>query len=143
MKFKCPATHVLWSFGTQNSIVTFIFKFDPRKGQLKVKLGQTRSNFKIQNFFSKYAYLGQFCLRVPKKSFIFIYGKQECQNLHFKNMTSLLLPFFGHCTVKNKDIALKFGMHVVCMHLDYIYSAFWITVKFWFLQAIIFQKFKF
>ena len=38
---------------------------------------------------------------------------------------------FGHCTVKNKDIALKLGMHIVCMHLDYIY--FLITLKFWFL----------
>ena len=33
------------SFGMQNSMVTFIFKFDPRKRQLQVKLGQIRSNF--------------------------------------------------------------------------------------------------
>ena len=34
-------------------MVTFIFKFDPRKGQLQVKLGQIRSNFKIQSFLTK------------------------------------------------------------------------------------------
>ena len=30
------------SFGTQNSLMTFIFKFDLRKGQFHVKLGQIR-----------------------------------------------------------------------------------------------------
>ena len=34
-------------------MVTLIFKFDPRKGQLQVKLGQIKSNFKIQNFLTK------------------------------------------------------------------------------------------
>ena len=38
------------SFGTQNSMVTFIFKLHPRKGQLHVKIGYIMSNFKIQNF---------------------------------------------------------------------------------------------
>ena len=38
------------SFGTQNSMVSFNFKLDPRKGQVHVKLGQIRSNFKITIF---------------------------------------------------------------------------------------------
>ena len=40
-------------------------------------------------------------------------------------MTSSPLPsFFGHCTAKNKDIALKFNMLVVCMYIDHIYFGF-------------------
>ena len=51
---------------------------------------------------------------------------QKYQKLHFKNVTSSPLPvfFFGHCTAKNKDIALKFCMRVVCMYHDHIYSDF-------------------
>ena len=62
---------MFYVFLTQNSMVTFIFKFDPRKSQLQVKLGQIRSNFKIQIFLHEYAYLVQFWLRIPKMSFIF------------------------------------------------------------------------
>ena len=38
--------------------------------------------------------------------------------------------FFCHCTGKNKDIALKFCMRIVCMYLDHIRSFFWRTWKF-------------
>ena len=69
MKLKCPATHVLWPFGTQNSIVTFIFKFDPRKGQLKVKLGQI-SKFRIS--FQNMPILGSFVSGF-QKSLLFLY----------------------------------------------------------------------
>ena len=41
------------SFATQNSMMTFIFKFDPMKCQLQVTLGQLRSKFKIQNILTK------------------------------------------------------------------------------------------
>ena len=34
------------SFGTQNATVAFIFRFDPRKGQYKVKLGKNGKNSK-------------------------------------------------------------------------------------------------
>ena len=33
--------------------------------------------------------------------------------------------FSGHFTAKNKNIALKYCMHVVCMYLDRIYSVFY------------------
>ena len=42
---------------TQNSMKTFIFKFNPRNGQYQVKLGQ---NIKSEIFFKKHAYLFQF-----------------------------------------------------------------------------------
>ena len=55
-----------WSFGTQNSMVTSISKFDSRKGQCQVELGQIRSSFQIPNLLTKNAYPVQFCLRIPK-----------------------------------------------------------------------------
>ena len=64
---------VYYSFGTQNSMVTFVFKFDPTKDQLQVKLGQIRSNFRIHFFLQKCTYLAQFCLRIPKMSVTFMY----------------------------------------------------------------------
>ena len=118
------------SFGTKNSMVTFFFNFDPRKGQLQVKLGQIRPNFKIiislQNMpfcavlcqDSKnivYCYVRQ--LKMPKRAF------QICDVITFTCF------FFGHCTAKWPKIelyvcALKFCMRVVCMYLNHIYSVF-------------------
>ena len=118
------------SFGTQNLMVTLVFKFYPRKGQLQVKIGQIRSNFKkFKIFLQKYADLVQICLRIPKMSY-FCVQQLEMPKNHFKNVTSPLPVFFCHCTTKNKDIALKFCMRV-CMCLDHIYSVFFlITCKF-------------
>ena len=53
------------SFGTQNLMVTFIFKFYPSKGQLLAKLGQLRSNFKILNFLTKTCL---YCADLPQDS---------------------------------------------------------------------------
>ena len=47
----------------QNTTVSFIFRFDPIKGQYKVKLGQI---CKIKMILQKHAYLIQFCPRIPK-----------------------------------------------------------------------------
>ena len=99
------------SFGPQNSKMAIIFKFniknDPRKGQLHVKLGQLRSNFKIQNFHTKKCLSCAVFHRILKMSLIFMYNYKYQKSL-FKNVTSLLLPvFFYHCTAKNKDIVLK------------------------------------
>ena len=126
------------SFGTQNSMVTFIFKLDPRKGKLQAKLGQIRSNFKIQNFLTK-VYLS--CTS-------FVSGFQKCHlflcttNRNAKNCISkmwrhhLYLFFFCHCTAKNKDIALKFCFHVVCIYFDNIYSVFWYLENFEFYRQL-------
>ena len=54
------------SFGAQDSMLTFIFKFDLRKGQCQFKLCQIRSDFQIKSFLTKHAYLVQFSLRIPK-----------------------------------------------------------------------------
>ena len=61
------------SFGTQNSMMTFIFKFDLRKGQFRVKLDQIGSKFQIRNFLIKYAYVFQFCHRIRKMLIILTY----------------------------------------------------------------------
>ena len=61
------------SFGMQNTMMAFMFRFDTKKGQDKVKLGKKRVIFKIQIFFLKHAYLVQFCLRIPTWLFIFTF----------------------------------------------------------------------
>ena len=61
------------SFGTQNTMVAFIFRYDPRKGQYKVKLGQKGQILKVKIFFQKHAYVVQLCLRIPEMLFIFTY----------------------------------------------------------------------
>ena len=95
------------SFGTQNLIVTLIFKFDPRKGQLEVRQGQSpktpinkqrqgqiRSNFKIQNFLSK-VWLSCADFSQDSKNVIYFYVRQlGMPKMHFKNVTSLPLPVF-------------------------------------------------
>ena len=101
--------HMIYgSFGTQKSIVTSIYKFDQRKGQIKP--GQIRSNFLIQNFLTKtcrsYPILPQ---DSQKCSYNY-----KCQKLHFKKVTSSPFPaLFGRCIAKNKDTALKFDNGVV------------------------------
>ena len=76
------------SFGTQNSMVTFIFKFDPRKGQLHVKLGQIRSNFKIQDFLIEIC-LSCAHLSQDSKNVIYFYLRQlEMPKVALKNVIS-------------------------------------------------------
>ena len=102
-------------FGTQNSIVTFISKFGPRKGQYQVNIDQIRSNFQIQNF------LARKCLSSPVLSqdpvnvidcYLRLQEKPK-NTLQESNVITFTLVF-GNCTAKNVDIALKFCMRVVC-----------------------------
>ena len=94
-------------FGTQNTMVAFISRFDPRKGQYKVKPGQTRSNLQNQNFLPKS------CLFYPvlsqdSKNVIYIYLRQlEMPKIEFQKSDVITFTrFFYHCMAKNKDIAL-------------------------------------
>ena len=59
-------------FGTQNSMVTFISKFDQTKGELQVKLGQFRSNFKIRNIVTKVCLSCAVLSQNPKKCHLFL-----------------------------------------------------------------------
>ena len=106
-------------------MVTFIFEFGQRKGQFQVKLGQIRPNLKIQNFLSK-TFLSCPVSSQGFKNVIYVYVRLlEAPKNAFQNVTASPLPVvFGHGTTKNKDIALKFRMRVVCMYVDHIYSGF-------------------
>ena len=81
------------SFGTQNSMVTFISKFDLRECQCQVKLGQFRLNFQIRNLLTT-------CLSCPdlsqkfKNVLHFHVRHLKWQALRFINVTSSLLPGF-------------------------------------------------
>ena len=116
-------------FGTQNSMVTFGSKFDPRKGQCQVKIARISSSFQIHNFVIKT------CLSYPVLSqdskYVIFYARQiEMPEIAFQKGGVITFAWFlGHCKAKNRAVGLGFCMRVVCMYLDNIYSVFYI-VKF-------------
>ena len=116
------------SLGTQNSMVTLIFKYDWRKGQLQVKLGQIRSNFKNSKLSCKSMPILCSFVSVFQKCHVFYVRQLEMPKIAFQKCGVITFTcFFGHRTAKNKDIALKICLHVVCMYFDHIYSVFWIS----------------
>ena len=111
-------------FGTQKSMAAFISKYDLRKDQFQIKLGQKGQISKFNIFLQKHAYHIQFCLRIPKNVIYFYVRQLEMPKIAFQKSDVATFTFFNHCTVKNKDIALKFGRCVVCMQIYNIYSVF-------------------
>ena len=116
MLHVCCATHFYVSFGTQNTMVAFIFRFDSRNDQYKVKLSQKTSNFQDQKFLLK-TYVSCPVLSQNSKNVIYFYERQfKMSKIALKKWRhQLSLFFFYHCTTKNKDIDFKFGMYVFCM----------------------------
>ena len=129
MLHECHVTHVLWVIWDTEFDDNIHSKFDPRKGQYQVKLGQIRWNIQIQNFLTETS-LSCPVLAQDSRNVIYCYVRQlEMPKMRLK-MASPPLPVFGNCTAKNKAIAMKFCMHVRCMYLYNIYCSFWITWKF-------------
>ena len=69
-----------------------------------------------------------------------MYLSYESQKLRFEKVTSSPVPVVGNGTVKNKEIALKLCMHIVCMCLHNMFSGFLITWKFWILWEIMLEN---
>ena len=68
----------------------------------------------------------------------FILGFQKVIYFHVRQLempkdkkeTSSALPVFFHCMAKNKDIALKFGLCVCCLYVDFQHIVrFFVTPK--------------
>ena len=113
------------SFGTQNSLVTVIFKFYQRKGQIPVKLDQIWSNFKIQNFLTQVCLSCAVLSQDSKKCHLVFVQQLEMPKIALQKCDAITFAWFrGHCTSKNKDVAAKFCMRVVFMYLGHIYSFF-------------------
>ena len=55
------------SFGMQNTMVAFIFRFDPREGQYKVKLDKKGQFFKITMFILNMPFLSSFVSGFQKR----------------------------------------------------------------------------
>ena len=134
--------HVFYgSFGTQKSMVAFISKFDPRKGEFQVNKSN-KVKFQNQNFLTKT------CLSYPmlsqdSKNVIYFYLRQlEMPNMPLKKWRHHLYLVF--CTAKKEiGIALKLGVCVVCMWLYNIFSVFLTNAKFWILLAFLNRNFEF
>ena len=132
------------SFETQNSMVTFIFKFRPRKGQFWVKLGQIRSDFKSQIFLRKT------CLSCPawsldSKNAILcttIRNAKECVSKMWRH--HLYLPFLAIAQQQVKVLLWIFlCVLFVCFSITYIQVLWILTWKFWILFATICEIIKF
>ena len=119
-------------------MVTLIFKFDPIKGQLQVKLGQIRSNFKI--FLQNMPNMCRFFSGTKNVIYFYVGQLEMGKNCISKMWHHHLYLFLGHCTGENKDIALKFCMWLfVCISITYI-PGFGITWKFRILKALFLKK---
>ena len=127
------------SFGMQNAMVAFVFRFDLRKGQYKVKLGKKGQLFNIKKNLLKSWLSCPVCSQDSPKIVIYFYVRHlEMPKIAFQKTDITFTWHLDHCTAKYKDIALVFGICVVCMQLYKIYSVF--INKKWFLQAFIFQE---
>ena len=125
-------------------MVTFMLKFGPRKGQFHVKPAQITLIFKILNFCIKIYLSCPFLSQHSKKCHLFLCT--TIKNAEFqKHEVITFTRFFGHCTVKNKDIAVKFCMLVLCIYPNDIYSVFYNVKNFVFLchyfSSIVFVSF--
>ena len=89
-------------------------------------LGQTRSyKVKFPNLifcFKCMPILSSVILGFKKR--FFYVRRLEMQKWHFKKVATPPLSIFGNCTTKNKYIALKLCMRVICMYLNHMYSVF-------------------
>ena len=73
-------------------MVTLIFRFDPRSGNVQVKNGQI---LKHKNFLLKHTYLVQFCLRNPKMPFFEVLQLEMPKNAIQKVTSSPLAGFWA------------------------------------------------
>ena len=122
------------SFRTQNQIVTFIFKFHPRKGQSQVKLGQVRLNFKIHNFVTEIC-LSCAVLYQDSKNVIYIYVQQlKMPKSAFKIYDVITFTcFLAISQPKTKILLSNFVcMLLVCTSITYI-PVFGVNLNFYIL----------
>ena len=110
------------SFGTQNLMVILIFIFDPRKGQVQVKLGEIRSNIKIQKFLTK-IFLSCAELSQDAENVIYFYVRQlEMPKIVFQICDVITFTcFLAIAQPKTKILLWKFVCVLfVCISITYI-----------------------
>ena len=118
-------------FGTQNSRMTFIFKFYPIDEMSNS--GQTRSNkIKLQNSKFSYQNMPIMCSFIPgfPKSHYFYVRQLEIPKNAFKTCDVILFTCFLAITLpKTKILLWNLVCLFVCASITYI--PFFITWKFW------------
>ena len=110
------------SFGTKNSMVAF-FSLNLACGNVDVRSQQVNlGQFSKFEFLTKNMPILSSFLMIPKNLVYFDVHQLEMPKSAFQKVKLPHLPvFFYHRTAKSKDIALKFGMCVVCLQLNNIY----------------------
>ena len=81
------------SFGTQNTMVAFSFRFDPRKGEYKVKLGQKGSNFQNKKYSKNMLIVSSFVSEFQKWDLFLRTAIRNTKNA-FQKVASSPLPVF-------------------------------------------------
>ena len=126
-KSKCcviVVQHMFYgSIGTQNSIVTFMFKFDPRKGKLQIKLGQIRSNFEIQYFLTKICLSCAVLSQDSNKCYLFLCRTTRNARNYIKKCDVVTFTFFGGLLHSQKQRHCFEVLYACCLYvlLSYIF----------------------
>ena len=107
------------SFGTKNSMVTFFFKFDPRNGQLQVKLGQIRPNFEIKIFLQNMPFLCSFASGFQKCRLLLCTAIKNAKKC-LSNMWRHHLYLFFFAIAQPKTLWNFVCVLFVCISIPYI-----------------------
>ena len=123
MLCKCRATHVLWVISDAEFHGDIHFKAWPEERSISGQTRVKKVRFKIQNFLTKVCLSCEVWSQDSKNVIYFHVRHLEMPKIAFQkcDVITFFYFFFGHCTVKNKDIALRFCF-VVCLHFYHIYS---------------------
>ena len=133
------------SLWTQNSMVAFFFKFDLRKGQMQVKLGQIRSNFKIQKILIKTYLICYDLSQNSKKCLLFLCTKiritKHCISKIWRH--HLYLFFFTIAQAKTKILPWNLACFLfACISITHI-LVFCITENFGFYRQLFERSWNF
>ena len=114
------------SYGTQNTMVAFIIRFGPRKGQYKVKLGQIRSDFQNQHFLAKACLSCRVSSQDCKNAICFYLRQLETPKIAFRKADVITFTnFVDHCTANNKKYCFEIWyVCYLCVALQHVVHFF-------------------
>ena len=85
--------HMLYgSFGVQNTMVAFVFRFDPREGEYKIEIGQKGQIFKIKKKLKKNMDILSSFVSEFQKCYYFLRTAIRNAKNSFQKVTSSPLP---------------------------------------------------
>ena len=127
--------HMIYgAFGTHNTMVAFIFRIDPRKGQYKVKLCQKGQIFKIKKQTSKTCLSCQVLSQNSKKSVIYFYVRQLKMPRIVFQKSHVITFSLGFCQLHRQIERYCLDIWYVCrlnVAFQNVFCFFFIIPPFW------------